>query len=139
LRNLNPVFFRADMKHKRGGNPPVPTGQRATLEMGRRSNQLRIQVFAGLRCFMDGLMRSMHPAAMNVGVDAKGYQILVVWCGVCGHSGHVDPKRATPGRRFRCRQCRSRRCEVRRIWHEGLPPDNVVSLKGGRGSKKVGA
>lgn len=25
--------------------------------------------------------------AMNVGVDAKGYQILVVICASCGHSG----------------------------------------------------
>jgi hypothetical protein len=28
---------------------------------------------------------------MNVGVHAKGYQILVVICAACGHSGHVDP------------------------------------------------
>jgi hypothetical protein len=42
--------------------------------------------------------------------------------------GHVDPKRATPGKRFRCRKCGSRRCQVRRIWHEGVPPENVILL-----------
>jgi hypothetical protein len=52
-----------------------------------------------------------HPAAMNIGVGAKGYQILVVPCDACGHCGHVDPKRATPGKRFRCRKCGSRRCQ----------------------------
>jgi hypothetical protein len=78
---------------------------------------------------MDGFSSARHPAAMNVAVDAKGYQILVAWCDACGHSGHVNPKRATPGRRFRCRKCRSRRCHVRLIWHQGLPPDNVIPLR----------
>jgi hypothetical protein len=67
--------------------------------------------------------------ALNVGAGAKGYQVLVVWCDACGNSGHVDPKRATAEKRFRCRKCRSRRCYVRLIWHEGAPPDNVIPLK----------
>jgi transposase-like protein len=78
---------------------------------------------------MDDLTLSRHSAAMNVGVDAKGYQILVVMCVACGHSGHVDPVRVTAGKRFRCRSCRSRRCDVRLVWHEGRPPDNVIALK----------
>jgi hypothetical protein len=65
---------------------------------------------------------------MNIGVDAKGYQILVVFCTVCRHRGHVDPARVKPSKRFRCRKCHSRRCDLRLIWHEGLPPDNVVML-----------
>jgi hypothetical protein len=81
---------------------------------------------------MDGLSVRRHAAAMNVGVDAKGYQVLVVWCDACGHCGHVDPKRATPGKRFRCRKCGSRRCHVRLIWHEGEPPNNVIPLTRGK-------
>jgi hypothetical protein len=77
---------------------------------------------------MDERVGAMHSAAMNVGVDSKGYQILVVICAACGHSGHVNPARVSPGKRFRCRKCRSRRCDPRLIWHEGQPPDNVVSL-----------
>jgi len=78
---------------------------------------------------MDELAHSRHSAAMNVGVHSKGHQILVVICAACGHSGHVDPARVTPGKRFRCRKCHSRRCDLRLVWHEGSPPDNVVALK----------
>jgi hypothetical protein len=81
---------------------------------------------------MDERVAAMHSAAMNIGVDSKGYQILVVMCVACGHNGHVDPARVTSGKRFRCRQCHSRRCDVRLVWHEGQPPDNVISLKGRR-------
>jgi len=78
---------------------------------------------------MDERVAAMHSADMNIGVDSKGYQILIVICAACGHSGHVDPARATPGKRFRCRKCHSRRCDLRLVWHEGSPPDNVVTLK----------
>jgi hypothetical protein len=81
---------------------------------------------------MDERFAAMHSADMNIGVDSKGYQILVVICVACGHNGHVDPARVTPGKRFRCRKCHSRRCDLRLVWHEGQPPNNVISLKGRR-------
>ena len=36
---------------------------------------------------MDERIAAMHSAAMNIGVDSKGYQILVVMCVACGHNG----------------------------------------------------
>jgi hypothetical protein len=69
---------------------------------------------------------------MNFGVDQKRYQILIVWCHACGHCGHVDPKRGTPGRRFRCRKSGIGQCQFRMISHEEAPPDNVILLTRGR-------
>ena len=76
-------------------------------------------IIARSKYFMDEPGAAMHSSAMNVGTDAKGYQILVVICVARGHNGHVDPKRVTPGKRFRCRKCHSRRCDRRLVWHEG--------------------
>jgi hypothetical protein len=122
-----------------GGHRRINTA--ATLLFPRISVPLRnsapiqsvvFPMLTGFRCFMDGPTRSRAPCAMKVGVGAKGYQILVVGCDACGHCGHVDPKRATPRKRFRCRTCGGRRCHVRRSWHEGVPPDNVIPLTRGR-------
>jgi len=45
--------------------------------------------------FMDGPEPSRQASAMSIGVNAKGYQILVVICAACGHNGHVNPARVT--------------------------------------------
>jgi transposase-like protein len=59
---------------------------------------------------------------------AIGYHTLAVYCLQCGHVGHVDPERFQHHRRFRCRECGALTREVRLIWREGYPPDNVVQL-----------
>jgi hypothetical protein len=59
---------------------------------------------------------------------AIGYHVLMVYCARCGHVGQVDPARYRRNRGFRCRKCGTRTHEVRLIWREGYPPDNVLPL-----------
>jgi len=51
-------------------------------------------------CLVDAVPTRMATCVRHGrSVKSVGYQILIVWCEACGH---VDAKRAMPGKRFRC-------------------------------------
>lgn len=61
-----------------------------------------------------------------------GYEVLVVWCRRCGREAWVAPELWDRGARHYCRVCGSEKYELRRIWHPGNPPGNVVPIKRNR-------
>lgn len=67
-----------------------------------------------------------------------GYEVITVCCGACGRVRHLPPEKYARPRRFTCGRCGTRTHEVRSLWIEGPPPDNVVSLPALRSPKAIG-
>lgn len=61
-----------------------------------------------------------------------GYEVITVRCGACGHIRHLPPEKYARPRHFVCKRCETRTHEVRSVWVEGGPPDNVVATRRGR-------
>ena len=64
--------------------------------------------------------------------EAIGYPYVHVQCRRCGHQGQVPAERWNRARHKYCRKCGSRNFDVRQIWKEGKPPDNVIPFDAGR-------
>jgi predicted nucleic-acid-binding Zn-ribbon protein len=66
-----------------------------------------------------------HPGRMAAPV---GYEVIVVKCLRCGRKAWVAPALWDRAARRHCRKCGSADYEVRRVWRQGQPPNNVVRL-----------
>lgn len=72
-----------------------------------------------------------HPKlrAMSNGV---GYQVVHVQCLRCGHRGEVPGERWARARHKYCRECGSRDFDLRWVWQEGKPLNNVIPFDAGK-------